>query len=67
MSQTKQLSDTDTFPFGKHKGKRMQDVPSSYLDWLAGQPWIKDWPAVESYIQRSRKAIDQDLKRSGKI
>jgi exodeoxyribonuclease X len=24
-------------PFGKHKGLKMSDVPSSYLKWLAGQ------------------------------
>ena len=32
---TSPLRDIDSFPFGKHKGKRMQDVPAEYLDWLA--------------------------------
>ena len=26
-------------PFGKHKGKRLADVPSDYLDWLISQPF----------------------------
>lgn len=65
----KQLSDDDIFPFGKYlqSATKMKDVPSSYLDWLSGQSWIGKWPQVEEYIARSRKAIDQDLRRSGKI
>ncbi len=26
------------FPFGKHKGKPLTDVPDDYLTWLLGQP-----------------------------
>lgn len=30
------MSDADTImPFGKHKGTRIGDLPSSYLRWLA--------------------------------
>ena len=29
-----ELSDMDPMPFGKYKGKPMQDVPASYLHWL---------------------------------
>lgn len=65
----KQLTDDSIFPFGKYFESRtkMRDVPSAYLDWIAGQPWIGKWPAVVDYIARSRKAIDQDLKREGRI
>lgn len=28
------LTDTDPMPFGKYRGKPMQDVPVSYLHWL---------------------------------
>lgn len=28
------LEDTSPMPFGKHKGKLMQDVPATYLHWL---------------------------------
>lgn len=58
------LSDSDPFPFGTHKGKLMKDVPSAYLDWLDGQPWSSSWPEVLDYIDRNRKAINQDLKRA---
>ena len=30
----KQLQDTDPMPWGKWKGKPMQDVPADYLFWL---------------------------------
>lgn len=52
-------------PFGKHKGERLIDVPSEYLDWLRGQAAIKfSHPALWDYIERSKKAIDQDLRRN---
>ena len=31
------LTDTDVIWFGKHKGKCLQDVSSSYLKWLYGE------------------------------
>lgn len=32
--KTEQMKDTDLMPFGKYKGKEMQDVPDDYLIWL---------------------------------
>jgi hypothetical protein len=29
-------------PFGKHKGRRLQDVPVGYLRWLGGYEWDND-------------------------
>jgi len=29
-------------PFGKHKGEGIEDVPSSYLEWLLEQEWFCD-------------------------
>jgi hypothetical protein len=59
----KQLTDSDPFPFGVHKGKKMMDVPGLYLDWLHGQPWLDSWPPVKEYIERNRKHLDQEIKR----
>lgn len=28
-------------PFGKHRGVALEDIPTSYLDWLIGQDWIQ--------------------------
>ena len=57
------LSDQDSMPFGKYKGKPMEDVPASYLDWLRDQPWLPRWPDVQEYIQRNEKTIDWELER----
>ena len=59
------LKDDDLFPFGKWKGKRMDKVPASYLDWLADQDWIGSWPRVLAYIEANRKLIDDELEEQG--
>ena len=28
--------------FGKHKGMKISEINTNYLDWLIGQPWFKD-------------------------
>lgn len=28
------MDDNDLMPFGKHKGKKLMDVPDDYLIWL---------------------------------
>jgi len=58
------LTDKDPFPFGKHRGVRMIDVPASYLDWAGGQDWIGKWPDVEKYIIDNRAVINKELERS---
>lgn len=55
------LTDRDSMPFGKFKGKAMGEVPASYLDWLHGQPWLKDWPKVLAYIEENRTVLDKEL------
>lgn len=34
--------ETFTFPFGKHKGSHIYEVPESYLKWLLNQKWTRD-------------------------
>lgn len=55
------MHDTDPMPFGKYKGRRMQDVPSGYLDWLLGQDWIDEWPAVKAYIDENYESIQREI------
>jgi len=31
-----------TIPFGKFKGKRVKDLPDSYLSWLCDQDWLRE-------------------------
>ena len=61
------LNDNSLFPFGKHKGIKMEKVPATYLDWLMGQDWIKSWPEVVEYIERNRTVINKELKDQGII
>lgn len=60
------LTEQSPFPFGQHKGVPMIQVPATYLDWLRGQTWLAEWPAVAEYIERNKKAIDQDVERAGR-
>jgi hypothetical protein len=57
----RQLRDSDPMPFGVHRDRRMDEVPAAYLDSLRDANWLHRWPAVEEYIERNAKAIDQEL------
>ena len=39
-----QVIDIETyrFPFGKHKGSSLHEVPDNYLDWILKQTWVRD-------------------------
>ena len=37
-----QLKTKYVFPFGKHKGKTLEEAPVNYLYWLLDQDWVKD-------------------------
>ena len=56
------LTDLSTMPFGKYKGKPMQDVPASYLFWL----WTEcgkevDYASdVANYIRENMDALEQE-------
>jgi hypothetical protein len=47
---------TDVMAFGKHRGKRFEDIPASYLEWalgeldFAGRQWLRR--AMESELLR---------------
>jgi hypothetical protein len=38
MAMIQILNDKSLMPFGKHKGKAMEDVPAGYLLWYMEQP-----------------------------
>lgn len=60
------LRDHDPMPFGKHRGTKMQDVPSSYLLWLDGE-WEnhpnteEEALAVQAYINENRSVLEQEV------
>lgn len=57
----KTLLDTDTMPFGKHRGVPMQDVPASYLHYLWVNGMKEDKQSnVADYIRRNLNALKMD-------
>ena len=43
------LHDDSIMPFGKHKGKRLGEVPDDYWLWFLRQDWCDQWPALVEY------------------
>ena len=57
----KPLTDTDPMPFGKHKGKPMQDVPAAYLHWLWNNVAKSDQQSnVADYIRKNLDALKKE-------
>ena len=56
----KPLTDTDPMPFGKHKGRAMQDVPTEYLHYLWQNGLKHDNKPVANYIRANIDALEQE-------
>ncbi len=58
----KTLTDTDSMPFGKHKGKPMQDVPASYFHFLWNNGMKNDVATsnVALYIRDNMEGLKQE-------
>lgn len=56
-----ELNDQSPMPFGKFKGKPMQDVPASYLHWL-WQNGLKSETGkpVHEYVKANLDALKQE-------
>lgn len=55
------------FQFGKFKGKPLDQVPLTYLDWLVGQEWVNDETlhTVTGYLLEPaiRRELDSELEQ----
>jgi hypothetical protein len=49
-----------TMPFGKHRGKHLNNVPATYLMWFLEQPWSDKWPKVKTYCIENYEALQID-------
>lgn len=54
------MKDTDPMPFGKYKGKPMQDVPASYLHYLWTSGLSKTDEPVANYIRENIDALKKE-------
>lgn len=48
------MDDQSPMPFGKYKGRKMEDVPASYLLWFREQGGIGP---VREYIEENLQAL----------
>lgn len=52
------MNDQSPMPFGKHKGKTMEEVPASYLLWLWDESvWAQPERDIHAYIKESMSAL----------
>ena len=55
------LNDDSPMPFGKHRGKPMEEVPADYLIWCASKQWVAfQYPAVAEYIEDNWEIINSE-------
>lgn len=63
------LTDASPMPYGKHAGKRMDEVPARYLIWLYDNALDRraepDRPshAVAEYVHANLKALEQEAEK----
>lgn len=50
-------NDDTAMPWGKHKGRKLGEIPASYLLWLYEQPWIKDWQGLHLYLKANEDRL----------
>ena len=68
IGESSVANDNTRMPFGKHQGKKLQDVPAEYLDWLIGEPDLPTThPAIFQYISDNEELIEADLRKQGKL
>jgi len=60
------LEDTDIMEFGRHQGKRLIDVPASYLLFIYDNFKLK--PDLKDYIEDNKQGLEQEkAKRDSKF
>ena len=60
------LTDDSTMPFGRHKGRKFQDVPADYMLWLGDEiagsndPLTQFKTALLVYIAENRECLEKE-------
>ena len=57
------FTDLDKFPFGKHKGEFLQDIPAEYFQWIWNEFDHSDPrnKRILGYIKNNKSALEQEL------
>jgi uncharacterized protein (DUF3820 family) len=61
------ISDKTTFPFGKHKGQLLGDVPASYLLWFYDQEWAPKFMDIMEYVAKNRLALEKEAREDSTV
>lgn len=56
------MNDTSPMPFGKYKGKKLEDVPAHYLIWLYDND--KSFGDLKDYIEDNLDVLQQEVEES---
>ena len=54
------MTDDSLMPFGKHRGKKLIEVPDSYLFWLSKENRVTG--ELHDYIEDNLDAIKENIK-----
>lgn len=54
------ITDNSLMPYGKYKGKKMANIPASYLLWMYRND--KLFKALEVYVEENMDALEKEEK-----
>lgn len=54
------LDDASPMPYGKHKGRPMEDIPADYLLWLVDNSRAS--PKVEEYVKENLDVLQKEIR-----
>lgn len=62
-----EYTDETLMPFGKkHKGKKLKDVPASYLLWVEETLRRDEWRDLQTYIKNNMETLKQKAHESAR-
>ena len=57
----RQLHDDSPMPFGKHKDRKLADVPAGYFLWLWEQEWFQyKFPDLHTYVKQNMNVLQAE-------
>ena len=56
----REYTDQTPFPFGKHKGKAMANMPAEYLIWCYGKVTNLE-QGIKDYINANMQGLQQEM------